>query len=812
MERTTTLKTSVSALAALLLAASPAFAFRPADDARFDLPAGPPSAPRAAAAPAAAAGRFVARFAAPDAAAVAAFQATTRRGFQVVREPDTGNVRLLTDGRSRAYTGTPEQAARAFLSDARPLFGPGGDASALGAPVVARHDWGSQVSFPQELNGLPVIGGLVTVNLNTAGEVFMAENAAVALPPVNVMPALSARDAVASARGRIVLPPALAVRPGGLEPRLVWQFTEEDNSRIPVRTMVDAHDGRVVQRDPLVRFATGSGLLYRANPTRTPARDILPLTFLNGDGTLTGDYTKIYLIRFTNGVFTPVQTAVNAGLAFNYPPDSEEVSQAQAYYGISGIHDWFKKTFAFTGRDHQVPGFVRDVGLANAYFQSANSVSGFSTPNGFMDFGYGATGANPTRDFAQDTDVLYHEYGHAVMDVLSPAFADAYGATNAETGGMNEGNADYFSSTVLDDPVLGEYAAAATGDAYYRDLTARLHYPEEVYYTGAVTTDGVTVDNVRKAPEVHQTGAIWGAALWDLRTLLGTRKTDQIVFKATSLFTGTSNFQTALSALLVADDMLYSGADKAVIRDVFQKRGIMESAYPVSYVPYDAFYAASGPSKLQLGIPYTQNGYAYIRAISPLPSYNVGEPYFVVGYLYDAAVQTVALVLKDANDAVVARITSPVRSFNAYGNNGVYYNFRYFWQVGTFPADLIPAGQSRRAGLRLYFQSYAESKATVDAGFDTLTPRAAAPAAGQGYAAELIVPGTTPPVFSPSLGDTDGNGRIQMNDALLVVRAMTGKAALTAAQKERADVAAPQGGSPDMADARVILQRAGGLL
>jgi hypothetical protein len=651
------------------------------------------------------------------------------------------------------------------------------------------------------------------VNLNNTGEVILAENATVALPPVDTVPALSAVRAAGMARGRMTAQPALAIRAGGSEPRLVWRFTEVGEDGIPVRVTVDAQTGRYVDRTPLVRFATGHGLLYPSNPASSPTRQMLPLTSMAGDGTLTGSFTKIFLIRYTNNVFTPAQTAVNAGLEFDYAPDTEELSQTQAYYGISHIHDWFKSTFNFVGRDHQVPGFVRETGLVNAYFNSVTTLEGVPTPNGYMVFGYGSSSASyPTRDYALDTDVLFHEYSHAVMDVLSPSFGDAYGAVNAETGGMNEGNADYFSSTVLNDPILGEYTGQGSGIPYFRNLATRLHYPEDVWYTGSVITDGVTVTDVRKGPEVHQTGAIWGAVLWDLRVLMGSLKSDQLVFKATSLFTGTSTFQTALGALLTADDLLYGGADKPLIRDVFQKRGITESVYPIGYVPYDAFYSSAGPSKIQLGIPYTQGGYAYISAVSPLPSYDVGENYFFTGYVYDAAVNTVAVVLKDAADNVVAKVTAPVRAFNAYGQNGVYYRYTYFWRVAAFPADLIPSGQGKRDGLRLSVYSFAETQANVDANFATLTPRAVAPAAGTNFPAQLIVPQVTPAVFSPSLGDTDGNGSVQMQDALLVMRALSGLSPLNAGQKTRADLALPQTGSPDLADARVILQRAGGIL
>lgn len=745
--------------------------------------------------------------------ALSTFQATAIQPFTARIDPDTGFVRQLAAGRTRGYGGPPQDAARAFLRDARALFGPAASEDSLAEPTITPQDWGHQVVFEQRMHGIPVLDRAITVNLNSAGEVILADNATEPLPEINTTPAVSALRVAGMATGLLTEEPTLAIRVDGLEPRLVWRFIEIGDTGIPIRVTVDANAGYQIERTPLARFATGQGLLYPANPTSTPARQMLPLDSLSGDGSLTGDYTKVHLIQKPGGIFTPAQTATNSGLIFNFAPDTEELAQTQAYYGITRMHDWFKQTFNFTGRDHQIPGFVRDDTQRNAFFSSASTYNGFPTPNGQMVFGYGSSAGNPVRDWALDTDILYHEYGHAVMNILSPSFGGAYGSNNAETGGLNEGTADYLSSTVLNDPVLGEYVAVATGKSYYRDLTARFHYPEEVWsIANTSNASGVLIPNVRRRPEVHQTGAIWAASVWDLRILLGSQKSDQIVFKATSLFNATSDFQSALGALLTADDLLYGGADKPLIREVLQKRGITETAYPVSYIPYTAFYSSTGPSKIHLGQPYIENDIAYILPISPLPSYDVGEPYFFTAYVYDGGINTVVFVLKDANDSVVARVLTPVQSFNAYGSDGVYYRYSYIWDVAAFPTSLIPAGQKKLGGLRLYIHSYVENRATVEANFDTLTPKAAAPDAGMGYPAELLVPQVTPAVYSSSLGDTDGNGKVELRDALLVTRSIAGLAALDGGQKTRADIASPQNGNPDFVDARVILQRAGGLL
>lgn len=747
---------------------------------------------------------------APDAAALSAFQSAATQPFTALKDPATGFVRQLAAGRTRAYAGPPKDAARAFLRDARPLLGPATDEASLGEPTATSQDWGSQVIFPQQVNGIAVLDHMVAVNLNHAGEVILVENATEMLPKVNTTPSISAMRAAGMARGKITAPPVLAIRAGGMEPRLVWQFTEAGDNLIPLRVTVDANSGRMIERVPLAHFATGQGLVYRGNPVSTPAREVLPLTSLDGSGNLTGSYTDIGLVRLVGGVLKPRKTATSAGLDFSFAPDTEELSQTQAYYGISHMHDWLKSTFNFTARDHVVPGFVRNHDYLNASFVSAAELAGYPTPNGYMIFGYAGSGGNPPRDYALDTDVLYHEYTHAVVGKVSPSLAGAY--HEPEPGGINEAVADYFSSTVQNDPVLGEYAALATGDTYIRDLRSRNHYPEEVWAKGSVKSGSLTYPDVRLYPEVHQTGEVFGPALWDLRTVLGPQKADMVVFWGTSFMNASSLFQSALGALLTADDMLYGGADKPAIRDAFNRRGITEGAYPVKYQPYDAFFSESGESKILLGKPYTaSDGTAGITPYTQFPSFNVEQTWQFVGYVLDPAIKTVAYVLKKANGTPLTALTMSVNSFNAKDTNGHDATFYYFWTLGSWAADSLPAGQNKLGGLQWYIHSYTEPQATVNANFSSLTPKAVAPS-GAGYPAELQRAQTTPPIVAPGFGDTDGNGKVQIQDALLVTRALAGGANLTAEQRARADIAPPQDGNPNLTDARAILQRASGLL
>lgn len=106
------------------------------------------------------------------------------------------------------------------------------------------------------------------------------------------------------------------------------------------------------------------------------------------------------------------------------------------------------------------------------------------------------------RDFSYDGDVVRHEFTHAIVHAFKPnllsVFRDNQGS-HAEPGAMNEGWADYFSSSFNNDPLTGEYGAVGLGELAIRNA-----------------------DNDKKCPddiigEVHADSEPWSGALWEIR-------------------------------------------------------------------------------------------------------------------------------------------------------------------------------------------------------------------------------------------------------------------------------------------------------
>jgi uncharacterized protein (TIGR03382 family) len=109
-----------------------------------------------------------------------------------------------------------------------------------------------------------------------------------------------------------------------------------------------------------------------------------------------------------------------------------------------------------------------------------------------------------SRDFAYDGDVTRHEFTHALVHSfvtgLGSLGRDSFG-TQAESGALNEGWSDYFSSSFVDDPAVGDYAARGlvSGEIGLRNNANDRRCPDDII------------------GEVHQDSEPWAGALWSIR-------------------------------------------------------------------------------------------------------------------------------------------------------------------------------------------------------------------------------------------------------------------------------------------------------
>lgn len=419
------------------------------------------------------------------------------------------------------------------------------------------------VRFVQRYQGLPVWSTAVAARVAPDGSVRAVMVDVARDLTVSVVPKLDeqAARAVAEATMGQSLPAGssaeLGVLPhddlGGV---LAWRVHVPTEAGM-MRYEVDAHRGTLIQAYSLARDA--KGLVYPIDPS-TPAeeRELPNLTPLSPQK-LTGRAGAVY--RHVSGdletggqVICEQSTEPNSGEDFLYPPPSDPrdladpFADVNLYYHMDRMDSYFRDTF----------GLPMDYGLLVV---SNYAPGGKPYPNAFYTpwGGYGAPNAiflgQANVDFSYDSDVMLHEFTHYVnqnaVNFSEGVFDfDQYGLVTMP-GAINEGTADYFSSSVNDDPVVGSVALGT----YARNLEgASGRCPEDLW------------------GESHEDGKLIGTVSWAVRKAVGAQLGDQLVWGAlTMLPSGPSLGDFAKGLLQGAEDLLSQGTiDAAQMQQIEQ--------------------------------------------------------------------------------------------------------------------------------------------------------------------------------------------------------------------------------------------------
>lgn len=433
------------------------------------------------------------------------------------------------------------------------------------------------VRFEQTHRGLPVIGRGATVRLSKAGQpITSAVDLETSLP--DPTPTLSANDAATVVNGT-------GARFGSTprDAHLIVWPTFDRGARLAYavlpdvpgafatapRYIVDAQTGEILQARDMVVFAKAN--MYEFNPTKTPSTISHDLSLAPAGAKLTNPFIEatncidnktVKPVNFSGfnlsvHICDLVQVATaNTGGDFMYEPADETGSmdsrkdpfaEVSIYYHTAKAYAFFRQLQGEADAqvvvdkplkliaNLQIPAGLTSGDIATAAdpntpletFQNAffspkegglgalfQQLYGFKT--GALWFGQG-----PKRDYAYDGDVVYHEFGHAVVDKtlkLGAWHVDARGAVDAP-GAMNEGLADYFSSAITGDPDVGEYAALDMGS------------------DGKVIRSLDNKDTCTSAVigEVHYDSTVFSGGLWAARQALGAAdrpKFDAAIYKA----------------------------------------------------------------------------------------------------------------------------------------------------------------------------------------------------------------------------------------------------------------------------------------
>ncbi len=395
--------------------------------------------------------------------------------------------------------------------------------------LLGVHRWYRQVA-----NGHFVVGGWYATHYDKFTKLTTHWDGRKQVGPLSGdVPGISAARAVAAAAARAktsaadVVKTGLWVLPASRQrtgARLVYAVSTADG-RGARTSYVDAADGHVLQtvqvadkaRNAPLPPVTGAGRVFDPNPVvalrnetlkdHNDAASAVPLTAytpvrlvdLDHSHTLSGRYAKI---------INP-KVAHSATNTYRFNRSDNRFEQTEAYYAATR-----EQTFLQRLGFHDVNASPQRI-LTDA-FSEDNSY--FTPQNDQISLGRGGV------DDAEDPEVVWHEYGHAIQadQVLD------FGTRN-QGRAMGEGFGDYMAVTMSQPTQPKGPSVPATACIADWDATAYTSGPVHcLRRTDTAKTYPADLDPA----DPHMGGEIWSRALWDMNRSMGRADATKVIIES----------------------------------------------------------------------------------------------------------------------------------------------------------------------------------------------------------------------------------------------------------------------------------------
>jgi hypothetical protein len=469
---------------------------------------------------------------------------------------------------------TPELAARSFVIAHQQKLQIANAAADLAVQNVLVAPGGTHVRFTQNFNGIPVYGADVVVSLNAGNQVTMVVNNSRADVEAPATPALSAEKAVAIAQNYLH---AGAHPTGQADAAALTVFADEQGAyhlayRVTMtrenpagdwEILVDALSGTVLQsRDMFVNYdegqrINGHGYVYLSDPLSAAHKKYGSPGFTDDNDRDTDSldaYRSLVTldsITFAGGVFslrgpcctiTDIESPVDS-LFVSDSPDGFMFNRSQQ--GFEAVNAYYHVSQAYKR--------LRDLGFSSSRleqiridphgFQGQDN-SHYSPVGNWISFGTGGV------DDAEDADVIWHEYGHAIQYSFSPSWG------GGESAILGEGYSDYWAAS--HSRSLNQWSPA---DEEYTWVYKWDGHNE--YWAGRVVNDPHTYPFENPSP--HISGQVWSSALMGIHGDLGRDVTDRLVLKSLFYLGYGATGVDAAYAIIQADRDLYNGSHLATL-------------------------------------------------------------------------------------------------------------------------------------------------------------------------------------------------------------------------------------------------------
>ena len=176
-------------------------------------------------------------------------------------------------------------------------------------------------------------------------------------------------------------------------------------------------------------------------------------------------------------------------------------------------------------------------------------------------------------DDAEDADVIWHEYGHALLEGSAPGLL---GTTEGQA--LHEGWADYWAASYARS--LVEAGLVPEGD--WRQLFPwdGPRRPRRDGEDGNIW-QGRTLDHAGRYPDdltgnIYTDGVLWATTLMEVYDDVGRETTDRLSLHSHAYLSHPVTMQDAAEALLQADEDLHGGAHLGVLLERLGARGFID--------------------------------------------------------------------------------------------------------------------------------------------------------------------------------------------------------------------------------------------
>lgn len=348
-------------------------------------------------------------------------------------------------------------------------------------------------------------------------------------------------------------------------------------------------DGSTLEVNPLF-YNAGAARIFPSNPVQRLAdpdlRDqsdsaaavppaaysTVTLEGLAADGALTGEHVSIINISSPDeGIPLPTDDLSTIDRA------DSRFEAANAYFHLDSSQRYLQ-SLGYRGKRRIINRSIavdpRALGGADNSFYIARA------GGGYLAFGVGGT------DDAEDSDIILHEYGHAMQDAIAPGSFGGPAASEARA--LGEGFSDYwaFSAGWLDsiasgsDPFcLAEWDARCAG-------SAGCTYPPEAQCLRRVDSARSMLEfrRMNGTGVEHLNGEIWSSALSRIflhlvrqhGDLEGRRIADILAIEGHFGVPPSPTFATVARRMIQADSVIFRSANRSTLCAAFAESMILE--------------------------------------------------------------------------------------------------------------------------------------------------------------------------------------------------------------------------------------------